>query len=84
MKITDEEVMKSKEQRQKNNRTMKQMKSSKEMKILLKEYKPDQDSKTKRARTPNGCKQVTFFLMSRGLKVPLSQVIHFILVNYIF
>lgn len=59
MMIIDEEVMKSKEQRQKNNRT-------------IKEYIPDQDPKTQRARTPNSCKQVTFFLMSGGLKVPLS------------
>lgn len=71
MTIIDEEVMKSKEHRQKNNRT-------------IKEYIPDQYCKKYRSRTPNGCKHVTFFLMSRGLKVPWSQVIDFIWVNYIF
>lgn len=50
MKITDEEGMKSKEQRQKNNRTMKQMKNSQEMKVLLKEYKPDLDRKNKKSQ----------------------------------
>lgn len=50
MKITDEEGMKSKEQRQKNNRTMKQMKNSQEMKVLLKEYKPDQGRKNKKSQ----------------------------------